>query len=166
MPRWLIIMVFFCISALGFLKAEKLRRRQTSLKACQLFFESLRREITYHHYFIDQHIDRYTRGKNDLFCTFLNEVNQGSGSFQQRFIQALNNYHARLSLSKTDYLMLEEFGDIVGSISMTEQIRHLDFLIQYVEIELESLTGKIDQDVHLYIMSAILTGALIIILLL
>lgn len=165
MPRWLIIMVFFCISALGFLKAEKLKRRQTSLKACQLFFQSLRRDMVYHHYFIDQHIDRYTKEKNSLFCTFLNEVNCGNGSFQQRFTQALNSYHARLSLSKTDQSMLEEFGDIVGSISMTEQIRHLDFLIQYVDIELESLKGKIDQDVHLYIMSALLSGALIIILL-
>lgn len=166
MPSWLLIMVFFCISALGVVKAEKLKRRQTTLNDCHLFFQSLRREISYHHYYIDQHISQYVNGKSGLFSVFLGEVSQRNGSFQTRFKSVLDMYHARLVLSKTDVFMLEEFADIVGSTSMTEQLRHLDFLVQYVEIELEALKGRIDQDVHLYIISSMLMGGLIIILLL
>ena len=62
-----------------------------------------------------------------LFATFLNEVNHGSGSFQQRLTQALTSYHARLSLSKADILMLMDVNEqrhLSGDEAVDEQVTH------------------------------------------
>lgn len=77
--------------------------------------------------FTDQHIDRYTEDKKDLFATFLMEVNHESESFQQRFTQALTSYHARLSLSKADILMLMDVNEqrhLSGDEAVDEQVTH------------------------------------------
>lgn len=166
MPIWIIIITFLCISAIGVFKAEKLKRRQRTLQACRIFFNRLKRELQYHQHFIDECLHSYATDHHDLFSRFLKTVMANEGTFSQRFNQAIDCYYERLALSKTDQTMLVEFGEVVGSVSLEQQLRHIDFLIQYVEIELQELRGKIDQDVHLYIISALLTGGLVLIFLL
>ncbi|GEN57242.1 hypothetical protein GCM10012290_10970 [Halolactibacillus alkaliphilus] len=68
-------------------------------------------------------------------------------------------------MTRSDFVILEEFSRTVGTVSMDIQMAHLKFLIDYFEIEYQTLLKKVDQKLHLYVLTGILIGGMCVILL-
>lgn len=161
----LLALVFTCTTLLGCLKAAQLNTRRHTLKDCQHFFRLLHREMSYHQKLIDDHLLEYSHHYRGRFSSFIADVIHQEGTFHHRFSKTLRQYQGVLALTRSDLVILEEFSRTIGTVSMDIQMAHLKFLIDYFEIEYQTLLKKVDQKLHLYVLTGMLIGGMCVILL-
>lgn len=151
-------------------RIKKDRGRKELLKQLQNLFGLLHSEIGYRNLTITEAFIQISRRTDSYLSLFLQRVieewKQKNGKLiREIWSNWVQDYFMHSYLTKEDIVWIGKLGEGLGSFDRTEQIRQIEYLMDYLKQEYELCEKKVRESEKLYRTMGLLIGIFIIVLL-
>lgn len=146
------------------------KKRRLLLGNLQKLFVMLHSEIQFRNLTITEAFFQISRRIDPQLAAFLTEIGEEwkqkrGESVGDIWKACVRRHFSESYLKKEDLAWLEEIGEGLGSFDRTEQVRHIELLLKYLEDELTACEGTVRESEKLYKTMGLLGGIFIIVLL-
>lgn len=155
---------------LAAMRIKKDRKRKELLRQLQNLFGLLHSEIQYRNLTITEAFLQISRRIDSYLSLFLQRVIEEWRQKEGKLIREIwsnwvQAYFAHSYLTKEDIVWIEKLGEGLGSFDRKEQIRQIEYLMDYLKQEYELSEKKVRESEKLYRTMGLLIGIFIIVLL-
>lgn len=164
------VILFFSVSAFGFLFADRLRLRYEEWLYFKKIVLMMRGEIRYHISGIAETFSALSRHVREPYASLFSELafrieQADSSSFSDLWNGVVVNGLKGSSFCVKDLEKIKELGENIGFLDKEMQLGYFDLFLENLEQSLEEVREKIRKDGKLYQVLGILAGLFLILFL-
>ena len=156
-------------AAMGFLKAEELKKRVSGLSELKRMMVLLQGELRFHRAILSEAFENVAENMNEPFSTHLKKMavkieNRDSGGFVIIWRENSEMFLKDAGLEKRDAVILETLGSSLGYLDLTLQTETLNLAILQAEEAIKCAKGQAEKKGKLYQTMGVTVGALLTLL--
>ena len=165
------MLIIFSLGMIGFIKAEKLKKRYEEMLDFKKILVMLQGEIRYNNSAIAEaflHVSNHFKG---AYASILDEASgrtsDNSGeSFEKIWLEIVDKNKDMLNVNDSDMDIIRELGKSIGYLDREMQNKSLDMLIGRAQITIDEQCEKLPENMKIYRCMGIMMGIFVILLIL
>ncbi len=162
-------MIIVGTTLIGFKYADSIKERYKHLNYFNKILTMLKGEIDYNESELNEIFIRLQKRTKGNFKVFFGELFENTKGYYEQSIEgywndAVNKNLINMSFNAEDINKIKELGENLGYLDKNMQLKNIEYLMVYVDKEINELENSMDKSIKMYRMFGVLAGIFITII--